>query len=122
MSEVVGLLKTIGEVQVFGANGFRKRSVVLTIPDDKYPQYIPIDFTQDKCDLLNNYVVGQEVKISLNLGGRLWINPQGEEKCFASITGWRIESVQTAPQQEQAPPEQFEEESGIGDDDLDLPF
>ena len=120
--EVIGLLKTIGEVQVFGANGFRKRGVVLTVPDDKYPQYIPIDFTQDKCDLLNNYIVGQEVKISLNLGGRIWVNPQGEEKCFASITGWRIESVQTAPQQDLHPVEQYEPQSISDEEPDDMPF
>jgi hypothetical protein len=29
-----------------------------------------IEFTQDKCDLLNNYSVGETVKVGINLRGR----------------------------------------------------
>jgi hypothetical protein len=29
-----------------------------------YPQHIMIEFTQDKCDLLNNYSVGETVKLA----------------------------------------------------------
>ena len=73
--EVIGKVKLIGEVQTFGSNGFRKREVVVTT-DEQYPQMIMIEFVQDKCDLLNNYSVGQDVKISINLRGRELINPQ----------------------------------------------
>ena len=74
--EVIGKVKLIGEVQTFGSNGFRKREVVVTT-DEQYPQMIMIEFVQDKCDLLNNYSVGQDEKDSINLRGREWINPQG---------------------------------------------
>jgi len=90
--EVIGKVKLIGEVQTFGANGFQKRDVVVTT-DDQYPQQINVEFHQDKTDLLNNYKVGQDVKISINLRGREWINPQGEAKYFNSIVGWRIENL-----------------------------
>ena len=49
-----------------------------------------IEFQQDKTDLLNNYKVGQDVKVSINLRGREWINPQGEAKYFNSIV--RVEN------------------------------
>ena len=88
--EVIGKVKLIGDVQTFGANGFQKRELVVTT-DDQYPQMIMIEFVQDKCDLLNNYKVGQDVKVSINLRGREWINPQGEAKYFNSVQGWRIE-------------------------------
>jgi hypothetical protein len=48
---------------------------------------------QDKCDLLNNYNVGEDVKVSINLRGREWVSPQGETKYFNSIQGWRIEKL-----------------------------
>ena len=64
--EVIGKVKLIGDVQTFGNNGFRKREVVVTT-DEQYPQMIMIEFVQDKCDLLNSYSVGQDVKISINL-------------------------------------------------------
>jgi hypothetical protein len=32
-----------------------------------------IEFTQDKCDLLNNYSVGETVKVGNHLRGREWV-------------------------------------------------
>jgi len=93
--EVQGKIKVIGEVQTFGTD-FTKRQLVVTT-DEQYPQTISIDFVKDKCSLLDNYSIGQDVKVSINLGGREWVNPQGETKYFNSITGWRIEKVETAP-------------------------
>ena len=93
--EVQGKVKMIGETQTFGSNGFRKRELVITT-EEQYPQHIMIEFVQDKSDLLNNYGVGQDVKVSINLRGREWTNPQGEVKYFNSIQGWRIESLQAA--------------------------
>lgn len=93
--EVQGKVKMIGETQTFGSNGFRKRELVITT-EEQYPQHIMIEFVQDKSDLLNNYSVGQDVKVSINLRGREWTNPQGEVKYFNSIQGWRIESLQAA--------------------------
>ena len=90
--EVIGKVKLIGEVQTFGSNGFRKRELVVTT-DEQYPQMIMVEFVQDKCDLLNNFAVGQDVKVAINLRGREWINPQGEAKYFNSIQGWRIENL-----------------------------
>ncbi len=106
----------IDETKAFGANGFRKREVVVTT-DEQYPQHILIEFTQDKCDLLNNYQVGEPVKVSINLRGREWVNPQGETKYFNSIQGWRIEKPQAeAPQgyqqqgYQQAPPQGYQQQ------------
>jgi len=93
--EVQGKVKMVGETQTFGSNGFRKREIVVTT-EEQYPQHIMVEFIQDKCDLLNNFQVGQDVKISINLRGREWVNPQGETKYFNSIQGWRIESLQAA--------------------------
>ena len=56
-------------------------------------QDLNIEFIQDKCDLLNSYQVGQDVKIGINLRGREWVNPEGETKYFNSIQAWRIEKV-----------------------------
>lgn len=104
--EVSGRIKMIDETKSFGSNGFRKREMVVTT-DEQYPQHIMIEFTQDKCDLLNNYRPGDPVKVSINLRGREWVNPQGETKYFNSIQGWRIEKAGAeAPQQsgyQQAP-------------------
>ena len=94
MSEVTGKIKVINTTQEVSAS-FRKREVVVTTPE-QYPQHILIEFNQDKCDILNNYNIGDEVKVSINLRGREWVNPQGETKYFNSIQGWRIEKQNAA--------------------------
>ena len=124
--EVQGRIKLIGETKEYGNNGFRKREVVVTT-EEQYPQHLMIEFVQDKTDLLNSYEVGQEVKISINLRGREWVNPQGETKYFNSIQGWRIESVaegiQDGGMQPLPPMDAFEPATEVNDDDHDdLPF
>ncbi|WP_250433283.1 DUF3127 domain-containing protein [Hanstruepera flava] len=124
--EVQGRIKVIGETQTFGANGFRKREVVVTT-EEQYPQHIMVEFVQDKTDLLNNFQVGQQVKININLRGREWVNPQGETKYFNSIQGWRIEALQADNSNPEMPPvppaEAFEPASNLNEDDHDdLPF
>ena len=102
--EVSGKIKWLDETKTYGNNGFRKREVVVTT-EEQYPQHILVEFVQDKCELLNNFQLGQNVKIGINLRGREWVNPQGETKYFNSIQGWRIEAVGTvaAPTQEMPP-------------------
>ena len=102
--EVTGKIKVISAEQQISPT-FRKKELVVTT-DEQYPQSIMIEFTQDKADLLNNFSVGQVVKVSINLGGREWVNPQGETKYFNSIKGWRIEKVgdAVAPSAQATPP------------------
>ncbi len=120
--EVIGKVKLIGEVQTFGSNGFRKRELVVTT-DEQYPQMIMVEFVQDKCDLLNNFAVGQDVKVAINLRGREWINPQGEAKYFNSIQGWRIEGLSQAATSNLPPVDQFQPAANITDAEPDdLPF
>lgn len=124
--EVQGKIKVIGETQIFGSNGFRKREVVVTT-EEQYPQSIMVEFVQDKTDLLNNFAVGQNVKISINLRGREWTNPQGEVKYFNSIQGWRIENLEQVVSQDMPPmppADSFESlpDQGEEEDKGDLPF
>jgi len=121
--EVLGKVKVVGAVQQVSAS-FVKRELVVTT-DEQYPQSIMIEFVQDKADLLNAVSVGDNVKVSINLGGREWVNPQGETKYFNSIKGWRIEKIQgqdvgnmqPKPAEQFAPATDFKEEEHD-----DLPF
>ena len=124
--EVQGKVKLIGETQTFGSNGFRKREIVVTT-EEQYPQHIMVEFVQDKTDLLNNYQVGQAVKVNINLRGREWVNPQGETKYFNSIQGWRIEALQAEAAGGNVPPvppmDAFEPAGDLKEEDHDdLPF
>lgn len=123
--EIQGKIKLIEEVKTYGANGFRKREMVLTT-EEQYPQHILVEFVQDRCELLNTFEVGDAVKISINVKGREWINPQGEAKYFNSIQGWRIEKQQdeAAPELPPVPPpDAFEPADKFNEEDYDdLPF
>lgn len=122
--EVTGKIRVVGAEQQVSAT-FKKRELVVTT-EEQYPQYISITFVQDKCDLLNNYNVGDAVKVSINLRGREWVNPQGETKYFNDIQGWRIEKLQAeAPAQMPPMPaaEAFAPATNFNEEEHDdLPF
>ena len=90
--EVLGFIHHIGEEAQVSAS-FKKRELVIKT-DEQYPQFISINFVQDKCDLIDPYTFGELVKVHINLRGREWVNPQGETKYFNDIQGWRIERMQ----------------------------
>ena len=124
--QVQGSIKVIGEIQEISAT-FKKRELVVST-DEQYPQTLSIEFIQDKTDLLNKFEIGQNVKVSINLRGREWENPQTKEiKYFNSIQGWRIELLENSSSDDDLPPldnlNPFEPASDTNDEDLDdLPF
>jgi hypothetical protein len=127
--EVTGRVKMIDQTKEVGSSGFKKRDIVVTT-DEQYPQHILVQFVQDKCDLLNNFQVGEQVKIDINLRGREWTNPQGETVYFNTIQGWRIGKLQaeapgapTAPSPAMPTPETFAPATNLNEEEPDdLPF
>ena len=103
--EIQGRIKQIFPSQVIGQNGFEKRDLVI-VTEEQYPQMIIIQFTQQRCDLLDSLQVGQNVKVYINIRGREWTNPQGEIKYFNTIEGWKIEVIQTTNVAYQQPVQQ----------------
>jgi hypothetical protein len=70
---------------------FRSIEVIITNDfDGKYPQHLSCQLSQGKCDLINGINIGDLVTAEINLKGRLWVNPQGEEKYFNSIDIWSL--------------------------------
>ena len=111
--EIQGKVIVIGEVQVVGSSGFRKRELVVKT-EEQYPQTILIEFVQDNTDLLDKFKVGESVSVNINIRGREWVNPEGVTKYFNSIQGWRITPKGIAqPQATQ---------TGGDDGEGDLPF
>ncbi|NCG43922.1 MAG: DUF3127 domain-containing protein [Proteobacteria bacterium] len=90
--ELSGTIYRLSEAQDISEK-FRKREVVIKT-DDQYPQTIPVEFVQDRIDLLNSYSEGQQVTISINIRGREWTSPKGAVKFFVSVQGWRIQPLQ----------------------------
>lgn len=90
--EVIGTLKVKYDTQLV-SDRFKKRELVLTTEaNTPYPQHIIFQVTQDKCDILNAYDEGDEIKCQFNLRGREWSGPQGV-KYFNTLEIWRVELV-----------------------------
>lgn len=108
--ELWGKIHLIRETESFGASNFLKREFVV-VTDEQYPQHILFELHQDRCDLIDPYKIGEKIKVSFNLRGKAWTNPQGEDKYFNSMIAWKIERQQTttpapAPDPQYAPPPQ----------------
>tara|TARA_B100001059_G_scaffold76722_1_gene74308 strand:- start:3365 stop:3736 length:372 start_codon:yes stop_codon:yes gene_type:complete len=122
--EISGKIKWIDEIRTYGSNGFRKKELVITT-QEQYPQNILIEFTQEKCELLDEYEIDDKIKIGINIRGREWINPEGQTKYFNSIQGWRIEKIEIADIENK--PESFSTNTeppsqDVNEEEDDLPF
>lgn len=86
--QVQGKLKEVFDTQEI-SDKFKKRELVIET-NDQYPQELLIQFTQDKCSLLELFEIGDDVTVDINLRGRSWTSPKGETKYFNTIEGWKI--------------------------------
>ena len=120
--KVTGRIHFVGALRVVSEK-FKSKDVVL-LTDEKFPQYITIQFTQDKTELLTQNNIGEQVEVSINLKGREWKSPQGEIKYFNTIEGWQINEVQNFEAQKfadkgrEALKETIIHESNFDNDDL----
>jgi len=124
--EVTGKIKMLGDAKNVGSGSFLKRELVVTT-EEQYPQHILVEFVQDKCDLLNSFKVGEAVKVSINLRGREWVDPQGVTKYFNAIQGWRVDRVAAEATSTQMAPmpaaEAFAPATNLNEEEADdLPF
>lgn len=86
---------------------FRKREFIVEYAENaQYPELIQFEAIQEKCDLLDNYQVGQTVDVGFNLKGRSWTNPEGQVKYFNSLQAWRLSYPQNQQAPQQMPPAQ----------------
>jgi single-strand DNA-binding protein len=77
------IIKVFDAVKI--SETFTKRALIIET-DDRYPQTVQIDFTQNLTTLLDDKQAGQIVKVYFNVRGRQW-----QDKYFVSLNGWRIE-------------------------------
>lgn len=96
-----GVIHSIGETTEYGNNGFTKREFVIKLTGEDenpaYPNHIALELVRDKCALMDQYNIGDEIQVHFNLSGRLWSGGGKGEKCFTSLQAWRIQSVGNQP-------------------------
>jgi hypothetical protein len=105
---------------------FKKREFVIEKKDtggsSVFVDYIKFQLVQDKCDLINESFLNEEIRVWFNLRGNRW-ERDGRVSYFTNLDAWKIEKTSDSPRDqnimEQNPPEDFPSES---DEMSDLPF
>lgn len=105
---------------------FRKREFVLekkeTGGGSVFIDFIKFQLVQDKCELINESFIQEEVKVWFNIRGNRW-ERDGKVNYFTNLDAWKIERASAqgndlqggrAPRQDDFPPE--------SDELSDLPF
>lgn len=123
--EITGKIIDISPVNQI-SDKFRKREFVIerkeTGGSALFIDYIKFQLIQDKCDLINESFMNEEVRILFNIRGNRW-ERDGRVNYFTNLDAWKIERIpsqgpepepEDLPQPEDMPPEI--------DDLSDLPF
>ena len=117
--QITGIIKLKKDEQSVSEK-FKKREFVLTDNSTQYPQYISLQLTQDRCTLLDQVQVGENVVVHFNIRGREWTSPQGEIKYFNTLEAWKIDRMSGGSTQASSP--EFAENTQGPQDKDDLPF
>lgn len=90
MYEAAGKMKWIGTTQSF-PSGFTKREFVVTTAHDKYPQDIKFEVVKDKCPVLDDFDLGQDVQVSFDIRGNEY-----NGKYFVNLACWKLQAADGA--------------------------
>ena len=81
-----------------------------------------VQLIQDKCDLINESFLNEEVKIWFNLKGNKW-ERDGKINYFTNLDAWKLEKVSEPARNQNNPPRSTLEDAPPEIDELsDLPF
>ena len=78
------------------SQSFRKREFVIEVANEKNPEwndFIKFQVTQDRCQLLDNLNIGEDIKVDFNIKGRKW-EKDGKVSYFSNLEAWRIARYQ----------------------------
>lgn len=86
--DIAGTIHSVGPLDTKN-DKCPKRDVVIHVADDKYPDYIRVQFTGDKAHSVS--VVGTHVRLSCNVKGRQYKGKDGSDQNFTFIEAWKVE-------------------------------
>jgi hypothetical protein len=93
--EVTGKIIDVSPVNQV-SDKFKKREFVIekkeTGGSAVFIDYIKFQLIQDKCDLINESFMNEDVKIWFNLRGNKW-EREGKINYFTNLDAWKIEKV-----------------------------
>lgn len=90
-----GKIIFIGDVETVWQHNLQKRTVVLEeVTEREYKWGIAFDLFKDKTSLIDEFHVGDIIKVSLNLRANY---SEKTDRYYNSISAWRIEPVEGGP-------------------------
>jgi hypothetical protein len=89
--QVNGELHHIGGTNQVTDNFSKREFILITEQNTNRPQYIKIEFNQAKCNLLDNYQVGDKVSVDFSIKGNL--DKNDSTKAYTKLEAWKIELV-----------------------------
>lgn len=96
--EITGKVIDISPVNQV-SDKFKKREFVIEKKDtgaaNVFIDYIKFQLVQEKCDLINESYLNEEVRIWFNLKGNRW-ERDGKVNYFTNLDAWKIEKVASA--------------------------
>lgn len=101
---ITGLIKAIHPT--VERSGYKSRKVWIEIDrETQYPQTLEVELGGDRVGIIEQYDVaaGDICDVSMNLRGRTWTSPQGEVKCFNTLSAWKIVIREWGEQHTEAP-------------------
>lgn len=122
-----GVFKTLTPIEEYGQGNQKRFFVISTV--EQYPKTVAFELNGQKINLGDQFKPGESVAVSYNLGGREWVNPQGETKYFNTVQAWKIAHVtdgvkteqpaqtQPAPQQAAPPAQQTQPQTDAFQDE-----
>lgn len=111
-------------------DSFRKREFVVETRESKndreFIESIKFQLIQDKCALLDNVNLNEDVKVTFNLRGRRY-EKDGKVSYFTNLEAWRVDSLSKGNSATAAPAQQqssqpMEQVANTSAPDDDLPF
>ena len=84
---------------------FRKREFVIEKKEAGggavFVDYIKFQLVQDKCEIINESFIHEEVKIWFNLKGNRW-ERDGKVNYFTNLDAWKVEKTSAAEREQPA--------------------
>lgn len=123
--EITGKVIDISPVNQV-SDKFKKREFVIERKETGgaavFVDYIKFQLIQDKCDLINESYLNEEIKIWFNIKGNKW-ERDGKINYFTNLDAWKVEKTSPSIRDQNLPPQTTLEDIPPEIDELsDLPF
>jgi hypothetical protein len=123
--EITGKVIDISPVNQV-SDKFKKREFVIEKKETGgaavFIDYIKFQLIQDKCELINESYLNEDVKIWFNLKGNKW-ERDGKVNYFTNLDAWKIEKISASMRDQNVSSQTTLEDIPPENDELsDLPF